>query len=196
MWDQRYSTDAYIYGTEPNKFLASVADRIPNGDVLCLAEGEGRNSVYLAGQGFDVTGVDSSMVGLRKAQRLADEKGVTITTIHADLAEYKIEPDSWDSIISIFCHLPSELRRKVHRDCVSGLKRGGVFILEAFTPDQLKYDTGGPKNPDLLYTLDDLKDDLHGLAFKIAHEIERDTTEGSHHTGTAAVVQIVAVKQP
>jgi SAM-dependent methyltransferase len=108
MWDQRYGGKEYAYGTEPNEFLVAMASRLPTGRVLCLGEGEGRNAVWLAGQGYDVTAVDASRVGLEKAQRLAVERGVTITTVHSDLAAYDIDSDTWDGILSVFCHLPPQ----------------------------------------------------------------------------------------
>jgi 2-polyprenyl-3-methyl-5-hydroxy-6-metoxy-1,4-benzoquinol methylase len=114
MWDQRYGGEEYAYGTAPNEFLVAMAPRLPMGRVLCLGEGEGRNAVWLAGRGYEVTAVDASRVGLEKAERLAAERGVTITTVHADLAKHDIDPDAWDGILSIFCHLPPALRADVH----------------------------------------------------------------------------------
>lgn len=194
MWDKRFSEPGFAYGTEPNSFLASVACRIPSGRVLCLAEGEGRNAVFLAGQGFKVTAVDTSTVGLAKAETLARERGVAIETVNADLAEFTIEPNSWQAIISIFCHLPPGLRTDLHSRCVEGLAPGGAFVLEGFTPRQLELGTGGPKSPDLLYEIETLSPDLEGLQFETAHEIERSLVEGKYHNGVAAVVQILAFK--
>ena len=139
MWDEEYSVDEYVYGESPNDFLLEMTASLKKGNVLCLAEGEGRNAVHLARHGFSATAVDSSTVGLNKAEKLAQKHGVTIETIHADLAEYTIEENSWDSIISISCHLPPDLRRKVHRSVVSGLKEGGIYLLEAYTPKQLEF---------------------------------------------------------
>ncbi len=194
MWDVRYSDTEYVYGTAPNEFLVSVADQIPRGKVLSLAEGEGRNAVYLAELGCKVLGVDTSTVGLSKAQRLAEERGVTIETRVADLTDFHIEPDSWDAIISIFCHLPSGIRSSVHHKVVAGLRPGGVFVLEAYTPTQLKLKTGGPPTADMLMTLNLLRTELAGLRFVHARELERDIVEGKFHTGRGAVVQVVAVK--
>jgi SAM-dependent methyltransferase len=195
MWDGRYSDAEYVYGTAPNEFLAVVADRIPNkGKVLSLAEGEGRNAVYLAELGCKVLAVDASAVGLGKAQRLAEERGVTIETRVADLAGFHIEPNAWDAIVSIFCHLPSGIRGSLHRKVVAGLRPGGVFVLEAYTPAQLKLKTGGPPTADMLMTLTALRSELQGLHFTHAREIERDVIEGKFHTGRGAVVQVVAVK--
>lgn len=194
MWDVRYSTAEYVYGTEPNEFLVSVADQIPKGRVLSLAEGEGRNGVYLAGLGYKVLGIDSSAVGLGKAQRLAEERGVTLETQVADLADFQIKPNSWDAIISIFCHLPSGIRSSVHHRVVAGLRPGGVLVLEAYTPEQLLLKTGGPPTADLTMNLTVLRKELEGLRFTHARELEREVVEGKFHTGRGAVVQVVAVK--
>lgn len=194
IWDDRYGTDEYVYGTSPNEFLVSVVDQLPVGKVLSLGEGEGRNAVFLAERGFTTVAVDSSSVGLEKALRLAGKRGVTIEAITADLGEFTIHPASWDAIISIFCHLPVELRKAVHRGVVQGLRPGGMVVLEAYTPAQLKHGTGGPQSVDMLMTLDALREELKDLVFLHAKELEREVFEGSLHKGMSAVVQIVARK--
>ncbi len=194
MWDERYDTDEYVYGIHPNKFLVSIADKIPVGKTLCLAEGEGRNAVYLASLGHDVVAVDSSAVGLKKAKRLAQQKNVQIETVTANLAELDIQPNSWDAIISIFCHLTESLRKELHEKVKSGLRSGGMFVLEGFTPDQLKFKTGGPPDAERLFHLNDLNEELKGLEYEHAAEMERDVLEGKFHTGRAAVVQVIAYK--
>jgi SAM-dependent methyltransferase len=193
-WDERYSEPGFTYGTTPNNFLVSVIDRIPRGRILSLAEGEGRNAVYLATLGYEVTGVDGSEVGLSKARELAAERGVTITTLHADLSEFEIEREQWDGIIACYCHLPSAIRIRLHQAVVTGLKPRGVFVLEAFSKDQLAYDTGGPKTADMLMSLDELQQELAGLKLVHAVQIERDVREGRGHTGLASVVQIIGSK--
>jgi SAM-dependent methyltransferase len=145
MWDERYSQPGFAYGTEPNEFLPTAAGRIPVGPVLSLGEGEGRNAAYLAGLGHQVVAVDQSEVGLAKARRLAADRGLAIETISADLARYHIEPGAWAGIVSVFCHLPRRIRLPLYAAVVRGLRPGGVFILEAYTPKQLRRDTGGPK---------------------------------------------------
>src|SRR3954469_22360856 len=117
-WDERYSGPEFAYGTEPNDFLAAVADRIPPGPVLMLAEGEGRNAVFLAGRGHEVTAVDQSAAGLAKARRLAAENGRVIRTVEADLSVFRIEPNSWAGIVTTFGHLPPGLRREVYAAAV------------------------------------------------------------------------------
>jgi SAM-dependent methyltransferase len=194
MWNERYGSPGYAYGTEPNDFLASVASRIPPGRVLSIADGEGRNGVFLATLGHEVTSVDASSVGLAKAQRLAATRGVHITTVVADLADYAIAPDSWEGIVSIFCHLPPALRQRVHRQVVRGLSPGGLFVLEAYSVRQLLHGTGGPASAELLPTLGALRTELAGLELLHAVEIEREIHEGVHHDGLSAVVQVIARK--
>lgn len=194
-WDDRYARDEFIYGTAPNDFVAAMATRIPAGPVLCLAEGEGRNAVFLAARGHAVTAVDQSAIGLAKAQRFAAVRGVSLTTIVADLGRFSIEPGSWSGMVTTFGHLPPQLRRDVFAAAVRGLRPGGVFLLEAYTPAQLAYDTGGPKDLELLMTADALRAELAGLRFEVLHEIERRVTEGDGHTGRAAVVQVCGVRE-
>lgn len=194
MWDERYASEEYVYGTEPNDFLRAQAARIPNGRVLCLADGEGRNGVWLAEQGYDVTSVDWSVIGLEKARKLAASRNVSINTIQADLAEYNIEPNAWEGVVVIFCHLPPPVRRRLFQQAVRGLRPGGVFLLEVYTPKQIEFGTGGPREVELLATLSDLRADLQGLQFEMAQEIEREIYEGKFHGGRSAVVQIYAVR--
>lgn len=194
MWDKRYSSEEYVYGKQPNDFLVSVIDQIPMGRVLCLAEGEGRNAVYLAKQGYEVLAVDSSSVGLAKARKLADEQGVEIQTQHMDLADFDITPDYWDAIVSIFCHVPPDIRSRLHQKVVAGLKPGGVLVLEAYTPKQIEMGTGGPPVAELTMSLVALESELNGLEFAHALECERDVIEGLFHTGRGAVVQLLARK--
>lgn len=191
-WESRYAEPDYAYGTEPNDFLVEVAHRIPSGPVLCLAEGEGRNAVWIAGRGHAVTAVDASPAGLAKAAALARLRGVRIGTVVADLASFAIAPGTWSGILAIFAHLPPQLRRRVHRAAAAGLAPGGAFVLEAFTPRQLALGTGGPRRAELLYALEDLREDLDGLELEIGREVERDVREGKYHTGRASVVQILA----
>ena len=194
MWDQRYSRSDFVYGTEPNDFLKSFSNLIPSRQVLCLGDGEGRNGVYLAQQGFEVTSVDCSAVGLNKARMLADQRGVTIQTQVADLENYQIGQNKWDAVVSIFCHLPVVTRCAVHQQVVAGLRPGGLFILEAYTPDQVHLNTGGPRTVDLMVTLSALKSELSGLEFDHAIELTREIHEGVLHDGLSAVVQLIARK--
>ena len=193
-WDERYGEAELTYGSEPNDFLREMAPRIPPGPVLGLGEGQGRNAVHLATLGHAVTAVDQSPVGLARARELAAGRGAALTTVVADLADFDLGQTSWSGIISIFCHLPSALRRSLYPRCAAALAPGGVLILEAYTPNQLEYGTGGPKELDLLGTLAELRDLLPGLELEIGREVVREVHEGAHHHGLGAVVQVVARK--
>lgn len=198
MWDQRYKEAGFAYGTEPNDFLQSEYSRIPKGGkVLCLAEGEGRNAVFLARQGYVVTAVDQSSVGLEKAQNFAANNGVEITTVVTDLAGFKLDSEAWDGIVSIAAHVPAQLRKDLHKQVVSALAPGGVFILEAYTERQIETaGVGGPppSHKQLFMSFDELKSELNGLKFVVGAEVERSISEGKYHQGESAVVQVVACK--
>ena len=172
MWNQRYNIKDYVYGKKPNDFLVEFSDNIPPGNVLCLAEGEGRNATYMASLGHKVLAVDSSSVGLKKALSLANHKSVSIEIVESDLAVFDIKEEAWDAIISIFCHLPKDIRKQLHKKVIVGLKPGGTFILEAYTPLQLEFKTGGPKDIDLLYDLKSLKNELADLDIEDIDEID------------------------
>lgn len=194
-WDAHYSEAEFVYGTAPNDFLAAEWRRLPPGRVLCLAEGQGRNAVFLAQQGYEVVAVDQSAVGLQKAQQLAAQRGVRIETVVADLADFVIEPAAWQGIVSIFAHVPRAVREAVHARVPAGLCPGGVFLLEAYTPRQWEIGgTGGPKDKDseLFMMLPALRRELAGLEFLLAQETEREVNEGGFHRGRAAVVQLLA----
>lgn len=194
-WDLRYSEEGFAYGTEPNDFLRRNLNQLPEkGRILCLAEGEGRNSVFLAKHGYDVVAIDSSAVGLQKAEELAKKEHVQITTVVADLADFTIEEKSYDAVISIFCHLPPSLRQKVYSQVVRGLRKDGILLLEGYTPAQLENNTGGPPSKELMLTLEIVKNDFQSLNILHGVETEREIMEGRLHTGLGAVVQLIAKK--
>jgi SAM-dependent methyltransferase len=189
-FDQRYASEAFFYGTEPNRFLVDVSARLPaHAQILSLGEGEGRNAVYLAGLGHTVHALDESAVGLAKAERLAAARGVSITTECVDLAHYAIEPDRWDVILSIWCHVDGALRRRLHTEVVRALRPGGLYVLEAYTSAQIGRGTGGPSDPDLMPSAVQLDAELHGLEVLRSVELEREVQEGQGHRGHSAVVQ-------
>ena len=197
MWDERYDTDDYLYGTEPNDFLRERVELIgePPKRVLCLADGEGRNGVYLAGLGHAVTSVDASRVGLAKASRLAETKGVSLEILQADLTEHVFPAEAFDAVVSIFCHVPSAGRPHLHRQVIHTLKPGGILILEAYTPAQVPRDTGGPDTPDRTPTAAELDAAYADLEILWSREFDRPVVEGRGHTGLGAVVQFVARKR-
>ncbi len=195
-WNEKFATIDYAYGTEPNDFLVSAVTHLKRGETLSLAEGEGRNAVWLAQQGFTVSAIEQSEKGVAKTLRLALQRGVIVMAERGELETFHIQPNSWDLVVSIYAHTPQELRRKLHRQVVAGLKPGGVFVLEAYTPAQIANNTGGPKDASLMPTAELLRSELAGLVFDRIEEVEREVVEGSLHTGTAHVVQVVAHRAP
>lgn len=193
-WDERFGGDGYLYGTEPNDFLRHHVDVLPSGRVMCLAEGQGRNAVFLAEQGYEVSSVDLSASGVAKTLALAEIKGVTVDAVVGDLADIDLGVNHWAAIVSIFAHVPPPVRAEVHHRVADALVPGGVFLLEAYTPSQVGRGTGGPPDPTLTMTLDALRTELAGLEFDHAMELEREVVEGSGHTGVGSVVQVIARK--
>lgn len=191
-WDDRYQSKDYIYGRKPNEFLSDQAHLIQSDDlVLSLAEGEGRNAVFLAQKGCVVHSVDFSAKARAKALKLAEETGVKIHYEREDLSRYSLGSDKWNAVISIFCHLPQSDRAEFYRSIKQSLKPGGLFLLEGYNRRQLKYDTGGPKDSAYLTSIEELKTIFADWEIMIARDIERDVREGSGHTGIAAVTQFI-----
>lgn len=189
-WDERFAEPELACGAEPNDWLLECASRIAS-PVLCLAEEQGRNAVWLAEHGHRVTALDLSSVGLRRAHELAESRGVHIETIHADLADWD-GPRGGGAVVAIFAHLHPQIRRRAHRAVASWLRPGGVLVLEAYRPEQLALGTGGPGDAALLYTAVDLAADFEVLEIEHLREAERDVQEGRYHSGRAAVVQVLA----
>ena len=195
MWDERYQTPEYIFGDQPCQWLIMNRHRLAqSGKALALGDGEGRNGVFLAELGLQVTSVDLSGVGLSKARDLATKRGVTIQTVQADLEHYEIKAGSQDLIVSIYCHLPDAIRKLVHERAEVALKPGGLFILEAFHHLQLKYQSGGPKTTDLLYDLDALLDDFQTLQILEAFDGLCYLNQGIRHLGLGHIVRLVLQK--
>lgn len=190
MWDSRFGGEAFFYGTEPNDFLVEHHARLAS-PVLSLSEGEGRNAVFLAQQGLEVLGVDISSVGLQKARQLAAARGVRIRTECADLASYVPAPGAYGAVISIFAHLPGSIRQRLYPLVVQSLRPGGVFLMEAYAESQLERDTGGPKNLDMLMTVDKVRVEWPQLQPLLLRETVREVREGQGHTGLASVVQFI-----
>ena len=197
MWDQQFSSEQYKYGKAPNAFLAEQAAVFaPGSQVLVPGDGEGRNGVWLAEQGHHVVSTDGSAVGLSKAQALAQERGVTIETMHVDFADWAPQAQSVDAVVLTYVHLPPGLRQQVHAAAVQALRPGGYLLLEAFAPEQLAYSSGGPKNPDWLYPLDMLRSDWGpAMQEELGWSDVVALSEGPGHTGDAHVVRWLGKKQ-
>lgn len=196
-WDGRFDTAEYIFGREPNLFLAREAHRIPPcSDVLDVACGEGRNAVWLARQGHRVRGLDISPVALAKARVLAEAHGVAPTLRECDLRDWVWEPASFDAIVCIFIQFaaPAE-RERLFQGFRTALRPGGLVLLQGYTPRQLVYRTGGPGDIAHLYTADLLREAFDGFDLLRLEEYEADLAEGSKHVGRSALVDLVARKR-
>lgn len=194
-WNERFAGEDYAYGTEPNDFLVAALPALPAGaPVLCLADGEGRNGVWLARRGFAVTSMDLADAGLAKARALAARHGVAIRTEHGDVTAAELGVGRWAAIVSIFLHLPAGPRRALHRRCAEALAPDGVFVFEGYGPGQPAYGTGGPKDIALLPSLAEVEADFAGLAgLRVVHRFHgvRAVHEGPLHSGDGEVVQLV-----
>lgn len=199
-WEQRFAGPGYMFGTAPNAFLRSQAYRLQvGGRALVPGDGEGRNGVWLAEQGMDVTTVDLAAAGVAKARALAAERRVSIAAEQADLVDWTWPRDAFDLVASIFLHLPPGARRVVHAGMADALRPGGLLLLEAFRPAQIALQhggpagrgSGGPPDPALLFTPAMLQDDFAGFEQLHLEEAETVLAEGTHHVGKAAVVRAV-----
>ncbi|MFP4519320.1 MAG: SAM-dependent methyltransferase [Oceanicaulis sp.] len=196
MWDERYATAEYVYGTAPNVFLTGAAAHIrPGGRVLAVADGEGRNGVWLAGQGFEVVSVDASAVALAKAGRLAAERGVKLALEHADLLRWDWPVGAFDAVVAIFIQFAGpQDRARLFESMKQAVRPGGVLILQGYRPEQIAYGTGGPPNAENLYTeamLGEMFAGWHTLHLK-AHDCV--ITEGTGHHGLSALIDLIARK--
>lgn len=197
-WNARFGSSEYAYGTTPNDFLREAFMYIPaSGEVLCTSEGEGRNSVFLAEKKFQVSAVDISIEGRKKAKKLAKDRKVSVNYMISDLEEYDFGENKWDGIVSIFGFIGHDAtaRKAVYEQIHRALKPNGVFILEAYHPRQLAYDTGGPKERDLLLTTDEFKAAFENKGFFHLAERERHVMEGTCHTGKSYVTQLIYKKR-
>jgi SAM-dependent methyltransferase len=193
-WEARYKEAQYAYGTEPNEFFKLFLDGCQPGKLLLPAEGEGRNAVYAARRGWDVNAFDFSLNARKKAMELAVSTGVSINYFVADIEFYELSEELFDVISLIHIHFPPSTRKYVHRKMINSLKKGGFLVMEAFSKNQLKFKSGGPSNVDMLYSVDDLKEDFHLLDIQTLDQVEYEMNEGPFHQGTASVVRLVAMK--
>ena len=194
-WDRNYAGPDYIFGTAPNEFLATQAHRFaPRGRILVPGDGEGRNGVWLSGQGFDVVSVEASAVGVGKARALAASLAVTPDIQHGNLDAWAWPVGTFDGVASIFVHFVPQARRLLHRRMLNALKPGGILVLEAFTPRHVeKRATGSRGGPpaEMLYTDAVLRDDFTGATYEYIEEADVVLDEGSRHTGRASMVRLV-----
>ena len=193
-WDERFGVDDYVYGKNPNLFLKENFNKIPKGDVLCVADGEGRNGVWLAKNGYNVTSIDFSPKAVEKINRLAQENNVPINTICADLLEYNFGENKYAGIVSIFTHFKIDEMNLLHSKYLNALKPNGVFFMEVFAKEQLAFQTGGPKDIALLYDTQDIKDSFPTGKIELLKKDVVYLHEGHTHDGKAVVVRAIIRK--
>jgi len=192
-WDARYSEEGLAYGDRVNEFLATQSSRLrPGMRVLVVGDGEGRNGVWLAQQGLDVTTVDYSAAGVARAEGLAAEHLVSITTHCADLNDWVWPLAQFDAVVSIYLHFPPEQRPIMHQRMLDALKPGGVIILEAFNKAQLNYTSGGPPVEEMLFSAAELEADFANAMIDYLAEQVVELNEGKYHVGRGAVVRLIA----
>ena len=196
MWNTKFSRDGYLYGKEPNSFLAAKATLLaPKSNLLMLGEGEGRTACYMASLGHSVTALDASDVGLEKTATLAKELNVHVTTLHADLESWQSE-ETYAAILTSFLHLPEPLRTKAFSHVLDILPSGGYFMGEFFAVEQLSRDSGGPKMEGLLYTLSAVETIFRRADVKVIllEACVDHLCEGSGHNGDAELIRVVVQK--
>lgn len=195
-WNAMYDRDDYRYGTDPNAWLVECAPRLkPCGRVLVPGDGEGRNGVWLAEQGFDVVTIDASDRGPEKARRLAEARGVS-PDIRRGLFPADLDGAGlFDAVVLCYIHAPGEARARLHRACLDHLAPGGALVLEGFTPDQIGRTSGGPQTVDRLLTPALLREDFGALDVEVLREEEVRLTEGEGHSGLGAVVRLLAFRR-
>ncbi|RMF07757.1 MAG: class I SAM-dependent methyltransferase [Candidatus Neomarinimicrobiota bacterium] len=188
-WNNRYQSEEYVYGKDPHPFLVTCRPRFTGRDVLCIADGEGRNGVWLAGEGFSVTSLDFSSVGLEKARKLAEEKGVSLQTVEADAVGWDYGTRTWDVLVSIFAHFPRATMEAVTRKWIRALRPGGHLLFVGYDQAQLGRDTGGPRSADLLYDLNQVQHLFASLTTVYLEKGEVLLREGSLHQGLGMIIR-------
>lgn len=197
MWDERYLTDDFLFGTEPAAFLRVHAELLkPGHRALVIADGEGRNSAFMAQRGVAVTAMDASSVGIAKARRLAAERQVTIDFQEADLLAWQWQPEAYDLVVGIFIQFLSPADRPaVFKGMQQTLRTGGRVLLHGYTPKQVEYGTGGPPDADYMYTEDLLSGAFGGLTIERLEAYEAVIEEGTGHVGQSALIDLIAQKK-
>ncbi len=199
-WEKRYANERFAYGIEPNVFFEKILEENQlKGSILLPGEGEGRNAVFAATKGLNVTCFDMSSQGKQKALKLAKQNNVTINYLVGEFSELHFEENSFDAIALIYAHFPANLKTAYHKKLTSYLKKGGLLILEGFSENQLKINkenqqSFGPKNIDMLYSVESIKNDFKDLEIQVLNQELIDLDEGIHHIGKGDVIRFIGKK--
>lgn len=194
-WNNRYAEENYAYGNNPNDFLKENCAKIPRGKVLFPADGEGRNSVFLAQLGYEVAAFDISEEGKIKAERLALQSNTTIDYQVGTLETLHYDENSFEGLVLIFAHVPFTLRKEFHAKLVTLLKPNGVIVFEAFSKDQLGFNSGGPKQLEMLFSEEAVRNEFPNIDFKFITTTIVDLNEGPYHQGKGSVVRFIGTKK-
>ena len=193
-WNDRYNEKEYVYGEEPNVFFADQLNQLNPGKIILPCEGEGRNAVYAASQGWLVNAFDSSEAGRAKALELAKKKNVILNYAIEDAVTVTYPENNVNAVAFIYAHFPPDIRKYIHQKAISWLKPGGRIIVEAFNIKQLQNNSGGPKDLSLLYTEDIIKEDFDGLKTDLIQTLQTELREGKYHEGMADIIRFVGIK--
>ncbi len=194
-WEQRYGQNEYIYGQEPNEFFATELRKLRKGKILLPCEGEGRNAVFAAKLGWQVDAFDYAENGKQKTLDLTEQAGVQINNYWINGAkDFKPEEENYDAIALIYCHIEPESRYDFHQKMVKALKPGGTLIFEAFSKEQINYNSGGPPVEERLFNANEIKQEFKGLNFQILNKSIIQLNEGSYHQGEASVIRFIGQK--
>lgn len=198
-WDERYASNEFAYGTQPNDYLREQLAKLAPGKILFPAEGEGRNAVFAAKQGWKVSAFDISVEGQKKARQLAAVNNVSISYEVEDLEKLPYSPEQFDAIALIYAHFPAEIKSHYHKTLSKYLRKGGVIIFEAFSKKHLDYlakneKVGGPKDIGSLFSIEEIKADFENYYFRELEEMEIELNEGVYHNGVGSVIRFLAEK--
>ncbi len=194
-WNERYTAHASVYGPLPNNFFKEQIDRLAAGKLLLPAEGEGRNAIYAAKQGWEVDAFDYSEAAKARALDFAAKEGLAIHYQTKVIGEGALPLEKYDAIALIYVHLPMPLRKQFHQQCMEALKPGGVLIMEAFCKEQINNQSGGPKDINMLYDLSEIFDDFQSMKILRGSKEDIFLEEGNFHIGLADVIRLVLQKE-
>lgn len=194
-WNERYAEKEFVYGKEPNAFLRENLHQLPKNKILFVAEGEGRNAVFTAQNGFEVEAFDYSESAKNKALVLAFEQNVQLNYLVSDVIEVPYETESFDALVMIFAHFPSAIRKQALQKLLSLLKPNGKILFEAFEKNQLQFSSGGPKDLSMLFSEDEVKEEFPSIHFEFLETTVIDLNEGPYHQGKGAVIRFIGSKR-
>lgn len=194
-WNERYGAEAYAYGTKPNQFLFENLASLPKGKLLFAAEGEGRNAVFAAQNGFHVDAFDTSEKGKIKADLFATEKKVQINYQVGKLDDLGYQSNTFDGLVLIYAHFDDSIRASMHNKLIDLVKPGGTILFEAFNKDQIQYPSGGPKKLAMLFDIEEVKNEFNNCDFSFLTSEIIELSEGEFHQGKGSVIRFIAIKK-